>query len=213
MEGLRKLYLDYGFLVMGVFFLWLVGLSVWLVIGNREVEIKPIERTEQEDIIVEESCDESCVQALIAEAVASLQGGVGLTPTPTIKPGEAKKPAASHEESVALSGGESSSSDWVSVGVGTYIDTALYGELVSATWSGVAEIIGGSGAGRIRLYDATNSRMVDGSELMVKDTEKISFYSGNLSIWRGQNQYFIQIKSETGSQIKVSNAVMKLVVR
>jgi len=159
-------------------------------------------------------CDKECVEEIVNAKVIDLVA----VPTPTDEPEVVEatskvtsKPAK--EVFVRLSDGSGSSESWVNVGSGKWVDTALYGELLSATWEGWAEMPGGSGVVNIRLYDATNSRAVDGSEVMIKDTARTSFYSKSLTLWRGQNQYFVQVKTNGGGSVDVSEARMKLVVR
>ena len=66
----------------------------------------------------------------------------------------------------------------------------------------------------MRLYDASNGRVVDGSETRVTGSTKTSFYSNNIAIWRGQNQYYIEIKdNEGGDRLTISEPRLRLLVR
>jgi len=92
-----------------------------------------------------------------------------------------------------------------------WLETTLYGSNVTVTWQGNLAIKDGNGIGYVRLYDLTNHRAVDGSQVSVSGTDTISFYSSSLSIWRGQNQYRIEAKSTTGYEVTVSTPRLKLV--
>lgn len=230
LEKVRKWHFDYGFILMGLVVILLIAVNALALSGdNGEIITKemvgggipfPMERKEDNQEINEDGCNEECVKKLISEALVELEveKSLSVTPTPTSTKVIAKTPTTSlpsqlSVETVRLGDGSGSGSEWVNVGSGTWINTSLYGQLESATWSGWALIPGGSGIARIRLYDATNNRVVDGSEVMIKDVSETSFYSGNLSIWRGQNQYFVQVKSESGESVGVKEATMKLTVR
>lgn len=112
------------------------------------------------------------------------------------------------ESSVALNGGSAESYDWMKLpGTDFTFDVSLYGN-ATVTWEGWMD----NGLGSVRLYDDTNHRAVDGSEVMVLSGVKSSFYSKPLSIWRGQNQYHLEIKSLSG-QVAVSTPRLKIVVK
>ncbi len=109
---------------------------------------------------------------------------------------------------VALNGGRGEGSEWTKVpGSEFTFDTSLYANPV-VSWEGWLD----NGLGMVRLYDATNKRAVDGSEVSVTSGTKSSFYSKNLSIWRGQNQYYIEVKSIAGSVV-VSQPRLKVLVK
>ncbi len=100
--------------------------------------------------------------------------------------------------------------DWSKVeGSEVWFDQSLYGSVSGVTWQGWMD----NGTGRARLYDETNGRGVDGSEVGVMANGKASFYSAPMAIWRGQNKYYIQVKSETGGAVTISGARMRIVTR
>lgn len=218
----RTWYLNYGFLVIGIILLN-VGLLNWYLFSGKKTEELSSSRPQEQISVVREGCDTDCINRLIDAKISVLPTStqtvieketvvVEATPTPRPQPTTAAA-KTTRIEYVSLPSGEASGLDWTSFSASKWIDTALYGELVSATWEGWIEIPGGSGIGYARLYDATNERAVDGSEVKLQNTLKSSFYSGNLSIWRGQNQYFIQTKSSGGGTVKVYSARIKLVVK
>ena len=110
---------------------------------------------------------------------------------------------------VSLSGGTAGGSDWVKMaGTDFTLDQSLYGNVTEVTWQGWID----SGYGSARLYDNTNHRAVDGSEISVTSGSRASFYSKPLSIWRGQNQYWIEVRSIAGD-VTVSEPKLKIITR
>lgn len=112
------------------------------------------------------------------------------------------------ETYVSLVGGEISSFDWSKVsGTDFSLDTSLYGKTVEVSWQGWFD-----GAGSVRLYDSTNHRAVDFSEYSSSTNGKKSFYTKTMSIWRGQNQYYIEGKV-AGGTITLSAPRLKIVTK
>jgi hypothetical protein len=110
---------------------------------------------------------------------------------------------------VSLVGGDISSSDWSKItGTDFTFDASLYGKNVEVSWQGWVE----GGGGSIRLYDSTNHRAVDYSEFSSTTDTKKSFYSKVMSIWRGQNQYYIEGKT-IGGTMTLSSPRLLVVVK
>ena len=168
-------------------------------------------------------CAEKIVRAVVPEVLNKMKLSltVSTTPTPTptqAQPSSTVKPTAVAAEKnyvIQLPNASAMGSAWSRMAsTATNLDVYLYGAtLVGATWEGWLEVVGGSGKGYARLYDMTNHRVVDGSEVIVSGNSKASFYSGNLSLWRGQNQYMVEVRTDSGSEIKLSDAKIKLVMR
>lgn len=138
--------------------------------------------------------------ASLESRVYTLEKNAGLVATSTKK---------TTESFVSLSGGVISSFDWEKItGSDFSLDTSLYGKSVEVSWQGWME----GGAGSVRLYDSTNHRAVDYSEFVSTSGNKVSFYSRVMSIWRGQNQYYIEGKT-TGGTITLSTPRLKIVAK
>jgi len=139
--------------------------------------------------------------ASLESRVLVLERNVGL-----VKP---KTAATKKEQYVQLSGGSVTASEWAKIdGTEFSFDALLYGGSVEVSWQGWVD----NGYGSVRIYDDTNHRAVDGSEISVNSGVKSSFYSKSMSIWRGQNQYFIQGKNPLGV-ITVSQPRLRIVTR
>ncbi len=222
----RTVYIQYGFLLTGIL-LVNVGLINWYLLTKKTPQVIVDTRPESQNENLEiNSCDTDCINEIVEAKIKALPSPtVQVTekevnkkdlsvPTSTTNSRQPTPTPVSRVEYVGLSEGSASmTADWINLTSGKWLDTSLYGQLVSANWQGWVEIPGGSGTVWIRLYDATNARAVDGSEVSVTDTVRTSFYSGNISLWRGQNQYFIQVKSTGGGMVTVDGAKIKLVVR
>jgi len=113
----------------------------------------------------------------------------------------------------SFEGGAVASLDWSKVSGSDFVlDPSLYGNITEVAWQGWLEVKDGSGIGYARIYDATNKRGVDGSEIRIMSEVKSSFYSQPLSIWRGVNSYYIEVKSSTSYEVVVSEPQVKIVV-
>ncbi|KKT29567.1 MAG: hypothetical protein UW41_C0016G0031 [Candidatus Collierbacteria bacterium GW2011_GWC2_44_18] len=113
------------------------------------------------------------------------------------------------ERFVQLAGGSINTVSWTKIpGTEFSFDAALYGTSVEVSWEGWID----NGYGSVRIYDDTNHRAVDSSELSVESGVKSSFYSKPMSIWRGQNQYYIQGKNPLG-EVSISLPRLKIVTR
>ncbi|MBI3954736.1 hypothetical protein HY333_01695 [Candidatus Collierbacteria bacterium] len=149
------------------------------------------------------ACDVDCLSAKIealTKRVSVLEKQVNAKKTILTN-------AKQKEYFVSLSGGESNSGDWTSLSSSEFwFDLNLYAGVTQVTWEGWME----NGYGLARLYDSTNFRAVDGSEVKLVSGVKTSFYSKPLSIWRGQNRYFIQVRSLNGTEVKISSARLKI---
>ena len=75
-----------------------------------------------------------------------------------------------------------------------------------------AYLLADQGAAKVyaRLYDSTNNRGVDYSDIQTNSSSYTRIQSSKTSIWRGNNKYIVQLKSENGTVAKIKDA--KLVV-
>lgn len=154
-------------------------------------------------------CDIDCLSAKVTaltRRVVALErlSGVGGTKSLT------GTKSATKESYKQIPGGNATGFDWTKLeGSDFTFDQSLYGNVSAVTWQGWIE----GGRGSVRLFDSTNGRGVDGSEKTVSSSGRASFYSGNMAIWRGQNQYYIQVKNNTGEGVTVSGARLVIVVK
>lgn len=162
----------------------------------------------REIIRAETDCDVDCLSEKVVsltKRVATLEKvvGVGTAKTAT--------KAVTKETFRDIGGGSATGMDWTKIpGSDFYFDQSLYGNVVSVSWQGWVE----GGVGSVRLFDATNVRGVDYSEISMTANGRASFYSGNLAIWRGQNWYYVQVKHPTlGTAVTVTGARLRIVTK
>ena len=215
----------WGWIVVGLLFVNWIVLDIWVfgklgeqknVLGDR---VEKIVETEVVEVEGKDECNAECVIAIVEEEIEAVVSKYGLTEkkitkvvSKTVSEPEIK---AAVEKFVRLSGGAGQGSDWIRLGESVFwLDSSLYGELVEASWQGWVESSGGGLDGWVRLYDASNGRVVDGSETRITGLSKTSFYSKNIAIWRGQNQYYIEIKDVGGGdRLSVTEPRLRLMVR
>lgn len=167
----------------------LAGWQVWNLTSGRHPEVLSTSTTK--------TLEERVTS--LESRVYTLEKNAGLVATVTKK---------TYETYVSLAGGDISAFDWAKIsGTDFSLDTSLYGKSVEVYWQGWL-----NGAGSIRLYDSTNHRAVDFSEFASKSDNKVSFYSKAMSIWRGQNQYYIEGKI-TGGTVTLSTPRLRIVVK
>lgn len=156
----------------------------------------------RQDVSAQTDCDVDCLGekvTALTRRVAMLEEKKQATKT--------TKTTTTKESFVRISDGNAIGIDWTKVeGSDFWFDQSLYGEVTTVTWQGWIE----NGSGQVRLYDDTNKRAVDGSEIKISADTRASFYSVPLSIWRGQNKYFVQVRSEIGSKVIVSSPRLKV---
>lgn len=167
----------------------LAGWKVWEVVTNNKSNVLALttSKTLEERV------------TSLENRVYSLEKNAGMIST-----GKAK----TKESFVTVLGGDINSADWSKIsGTDFTLDTSLYGKTVEVSWQGWL-----SGAGAVRLYDSTNHRAVDYSEYSSGSDGMKSFYTKVLSIWRGQNQYYIEGKS-VGGTVTLSAPRLKIVTK
>lgn len=157
-------------------------------------------------ILAQTECDVDCLNdkiTALTKRVVALEK----------KTGVAKKTGSYKESFVSISAGSVSNAwDWKKVdGTDFWFDQSLYGEVGEVTMQGWID----GGSGQVRLYDSTNSRVVDYSEVNIKSStgEAASFYTKPLAIWRGQNAYYLQAKANSGSKVSLSGVKLKILSR
>jgi len=164
----------------------------------------------RQKVSAQTDCDLDCLGdkvAALRRRVTALEkpggiGGVSVKKTTAVAAKKAK------EAFLQISGGSVVGGDWTKVpGTEFWFDQSLYGEVTAVTLEGWVD----NGSGQVRLYDATNNRGVDGSEVTVSASGKASFYSQPLAIWRGQNQYYLQIKNVNLVTVTVSSPRLRII--
>ena len=162
----------------------------------------------RQKVSAQTNCDLDCLGdkvAALTRRVTALEKPGGIGGVSAKKTTTAKK---TKEQFLQISGGSVVGGDWTKVpGTEFWFDQSLYGQVTVVTMEGWID----NGSGQVRLYDATNNRGVDGSEVAVSASGKASFYSQPLVIWRGQNQYYLQIKNVNLVTVTVSSPRLRII--
>jgi len=181
-------------------------LDLVIVLGALFVSLVLLGLSGRNEAQAQAACDLDCLSekvTALTRRVTALERSAGVG-------GKTARTAAAKESFMNLPSGSSSGFDWTKVdGTDFWFDQSLYGNVSAVTYSGWVE----NGTGSVRLFDVTNGRAVDGSEVSVVANTRASFYSGNLAIWRGQNQYYLQVKNLLGNTVRITGARLKIVTQ
>jgi hypothetical protein len=182
-------------------------LDIVIVLGALLVSLLLLGLSGRDEARAQAACDLDCLSekvTALTRRVAALERSAGVGGK------TAKTVAAPKENFMNLPSGSASGFDWTKIeGTDFWFDQSLYGNVAYVTYSGWIE----NGTGSVRLFDKTNGRAVDGSEISVAANTRASFYSGNLAIWRGQNQYYLQIKNLLGNTVTLSGVRLKIITQ
>ena len=90
--------------------------------------------------------------------------------------------------------------NWVDVsGSDVYIDKYNdYGDSATISWEAFIHTEHGNGETHVRLYDVTHNIGVDRSEISSNSSVTKLVLSQSLPLWKGNNLYRIQVKSQSG---------------
>lgn len=67
-----------------------------------------------------------------------------------------------------------------------------------------------SDLGYARLYDVTNKRGVDFSDIQTSSSTFTRIESSGIKIWQGNNKYTVQLRSVNGTQVQLQDAKLKI---
>lgn len=184
--------------VPGVLIVTVLSLAGWQIYGL----VSPRQSLENPEVLA------STTTMTIEERVTALESRV-LTLERKAGLVKSKSFGKIKEQFVALTGGIVTANEWTKItGTDFTLDASLYGSSVEISWQGWIE----NGKGSVRLYDSTNHRAVDYSEISVDSGVRSSFYSKPVSIWRGQNAYYIEGKNPWG-EMTLLEPRLKIVTR
>jgi hypothetical protein len=169
----------------------------------------------QETVAAPESvgCDADCkayVDGKIAEIVNSQS-----EPTPVIVTGnQVQAPGKIRKVSyVPIPGsGSTRETNWTSLaGTDFYLTKSDYKGLIGVYFEANIKLINGNGTANVRLYDATHSVAVSGSELSTSNQTSTFVTVGPIPLWEGYNNYQIQAKSLTADTTVFESGRLKII--
>ncbi len=104
------------------------------------------------------------------------------------------------------SGGSTVNTSWTTLeGSEFNFDKSSYSSRAKAYWEGNLKSFSANSRCFVRLYDKTHYREVDYSEQTTSELSYQTLTSQPLSIWLGDNQYELQIKSLNGIECYLSS--------
>lgn len=159
-------------------------------------------------------CGTDClkeIQQEVQKAVANL---------PTVKPTAEKIaqpiPTSPSTKIVYISIGSTGSTantSWADIpGTDFYFDLSDYPGVKSVRWEASLQSYLSSDPVYVRLYDVTNNRAVDGSDLTTTFSTYQYIRSSDLTIWRGNNLYRIQARGSSGNTVNLSSPRLKIIL-
>lgn len=162
-------------------------------------------------------CPASCVDlidnAKVAESVVTTS-----SPTPTTVPTKAPvtsstKQKIKYTSYVPIPGsGSTLSTNWTSLeGTDFYLTTSDYPGLVGVYFEASIKLQNGNGVAYVRIYDVTNLRAVDGSDVSTSSQTTAYVSNGPLSLWAGYNHYVVQARSLTADTTSFGSGRLKIV--
>lgn len=158
-------------------------------------------------------CDEKC-QKIIEDKVADLLPtyipSITLKPVPTAVSTSVKTKFVSY---IPIPGsGNTANTVWTDL-AGTEFSFSVsdYVGFKEAYFEANIKLFNGNGIGYVRLYDITNSRAVDGSEISTSSQISTAVSSGKVSLWLGNNRFKIQARSLTADTTYFESGRLKII--
>ena len=161
-----------------------------------------------------EYIDEKIASIIPSEEVKVIEREVIVTQTPQqIVVTNVSTPKIKSASYVPIPGsGNTLQTIWTDIeGTDFYLSKADYPGYTEAYFEANTKLLNGNGKGFLRIYDVTNGRAVDGSEIET-DSQKSEFVgSGRISLWEGYNQYRVQAKSLTADTTYFESGRLKII--
>ncbi|PIY66067.1 hypothetical protein COY91_01175 [Candidatus Shapirobacteria bacterium CG_4_10_14_0_8_um_filter_39_15] len=158
-----------------------------------------------------ENCS-SC-QAIVEKEVAkqiSLIPSPTLTKTPTPTLTFVNSPKVFYIPLVNT--GSTVLTEWTDIpGSDFYFNLTDYSGAKSVQWEASLKSVNSPARAMVRLYDVTNKRGVDYSELQTQSITYALLQSSAITIWRGNNLYRVQLKADNGTQADLGAGRLKII--
>lgn len=165
------------------------------------------------------ACDLSCQETItekIQEELEKTTPQAGQSSSPTVSPpASCALPTASPQVKVVyiplITQGFTVETTWTEITASDfYFDLADYPSAKEVRFETHLLALHGSAKVYTRLYDVTNKRGVDYSDLSTQNDTFTRLESSGLKIWRGNNKYTVQLRSENGTEVQLKEAKLKI---
>ncbi|OGM20416.1 hypothetical protein A2714_01725 [Candidatus Woesebacteria bacterium RIFCSPHIGHO2_01_FULL_38_9] len=201
--NLLVLDISFGFLFYTLFIKTRVG------IGS---EISPKENPIFE-ASSESTCGEDCKTYIDERIAQGLQAAPIPTPTAgTIAQTQSPKKIRKVNYVPIPGSGSTKETVWTSIpSTDFYMTKGDYQGLVGVYFEGNIKLVNGNGVAYVRLYDATHSVAVPGSELSTSSQQSSFVTTGPVTLWEGYNNYKIQARSLTADTTVFESGRLKII--
>lgn len=164
----------------------------------------------------QQTIDEKIKTELAKKAPEAGQSSLSFSPTPTLFPTKVPQPTSAPKAKIVYiplaSSGSTVSTSWTDIVPSEfYFDLENYPLAKEVRFETYLLALHGSAKVYTRLYDQTNKRGVDYSQLETQSDAFVRLESAPVAIWRGNNQYSVQLRSENGTEVQLKDAKLKIV--
>ncbi len=213
-KAIKILLISFGILA----FLNLLALDwFWYADKSPKKEAVVEEKTEEE-AIVPENCALTCQQTIsekIQEELAKISPSAGQSSVLPTKTLTVKTPTTGQQKILYIplvNDGSTVLTTWIDIVPSDfYFDLESYPGAKEVRFETYLLAVHGSAKVYTRLYDVTNKRGVDYSDLSTANGVFSRLESRAITIWRGNNKYTVQLRSENGTEVQLKEAKLKIV--
>lgn len=167
-----------------------------------------------------DTCGLTCQQMIdqkISQAIATISGKQIIKETKVVEKVTQSASGRTQPQVIYIplgGGGSTANTDWTDVGnAEVYFDLNDYPNFSEARFEGFVKVKNGNGKAFARLYDATHTIGVQGSNIETANENFTMVGSDSLALWRGKNLYRIQIKSLNGYDAYIDSGRIKVILK
>lgn len=198
----------------------LLLLDIFFIISlvRKKPDLKPLvgeeitDSSESIPALSQNTCPEAClaeIEQALAESLATVETTsreilyTPLVPTPQSQAKAVYIPLVTSASTVKM--------DWTDIVPSDfYFDLTDYPGAKSVRFQAYLKALHGAGRVYVHLYDDTNKRAVDYSDLSTQSPNYELLTSSPLAIWRGNNLYRVQLRSINGTEVFLQEARLKV---
>lgn len=199
--------------LVGLDFIWISSQKKQATETSQILVATPAPTTASQSAQTALNCSncQSLIKDEIAKAIPSITPKV-TTQTVASKPAPAESSSNKISYISIGSGGSINNMSWADLpGTDFYFDLSDYPGAKSVRWEASLQSFTSSDPVYARLYDVTNNRGVDGSDLSTTASSYTYIRSSDLSIWRGNNLYRVQARGSSGNTVNLSSPRLKVI--
>ena len=189
----------------------------WFADKSKEKEAT-VEQVTEEKATIPENCALSCQQTIsekIQEELAKTSPSAGQSSVLPTNALTVKTPTTGQQKILYIplaSNGNTVLTVWTDIVPSEfYFDLTNYPGIKEVRFETYLQAVNGSAKVYARLYDATNKRGVDYSDLSTANGVFSRLESSAITIWRGNNKYTVQLRSENGTEVQLKDAKLKII--